>query len=337
MSGRASGSIPAPRATEAELAELLRSASRTFAVGIEALPDELREAVRVAYLLLRISDYFEDDVVLTPSEKAEALQVWEGVLAGERTPAELAQRIGEPSSQTPDAEVARTWKAVLDALATLPPATREVVTEYVRLSTRGMRRWVERGPRIDSEADLDDYMFQVAGLVGLLLTDLFARHSPALKHRHELLAPLAVEFGLGLQTVNVIRGLSKDIERGWIYIPTAWASELGVTREELFATENGAAGMRALDRLVEKAERHLEGARRFVRLIPRRERGIRIFCILPLLFAVRTLALSRANPAVFHSEVKMSREEVLGIVRATRIWGWSNLWLELTSRRLRRR
>ena len=36
---------------------LLVRSSRTFAVGIESLPEPLREEITVAYRLLRVSDY----------------------------------------------------------------------------------------------------------------------------------------------------------------------------------------------------------------------------------------------------------------------------------------
>ena len=48
----------------------------------------------------------------------------------------------------------------------------------------------------------------------------------------------------------------------------------------------------------------------------------------PLLFAARTLALSRDNRDVLLSEAKMSREDVERIVRRTMMHGWSNRWLE---------
>jgi len=47
-----------------------------------------------------------------------------------------------------------------------------------------------------------------------------------------------------------------------------------------------------------------------------------------MLFATRTLALSRQNVNVLVGEVKMTREEVKAIVRDTTLFGWSNLWLE---------
>jgi len=63
--------------------------------------------------------------------------------------------------------------------------------------------------------------------------------------------------------------------------------------------------------------------------------GLRLACIWPMLFAVRTLALSRQNVNVLVGEVKMTREEVKAIVRDTTLFGWSNLWLESYYRHLK--
>ena len=60
----------------------------------------------------------------------------------------------------------------------------------------------------------------------------------------------------------------------------------------------------------------------------------KLFCVLPLLFAVRTLALSKANPDVLRQEVKMTRREVLSITRGAKLLGFSNRWLDWRRRRL---
>ena len=46
-----------------------------------------------------------------------------------------------------------------------------------------------------------------------------------------------------------------------------------------------------LARLVAKAERHLEAARRYIAGIPRHQHGIRLFCLWPLFLAVMTVTL----------------------------------------------
>jgi len=49
--------------------DLLRTASRTFALGIERLPGTLCEATTIAYLLLRVSDYLEDNEEMETDQK----------------------------------------------------------------------------------------------------------------------------------------------------------------------------------------------------------------------------------------------------------------------------
>ncbi|MGH7662845.1 MAG: squalene/phytoene synthase family protein [Gemmatimonadaceae bacterium] len=316
------------------LSDLLRASSRTFAIGIERLPGELRETVRLSYLLLRVSDYLEDNEEMAPGRKVALLSMWDGVLAGSESVERFMAELSFPDPITSDALVASHVARLLAALNALPHRYREPVVRHVRDSTRGMARWTASGPRIVSEADLDDYMHEVAGRVGYLLTDLFSAHSLRIRRRRERLLPLSREFGLGLQTVNVIRGLRKDYERGWIYVPESYVSPYGITREELFDVRNSAVALRVLDRLVLKAEHHLRAAEEYTRALPRRDHAIRLACLYPLMFAVRTLAVSRRNALVFESEAKITRSEVRRIVRRSTLLGWSNRWIGSYARRL---
>lgn len=314
------------------LNELLHAASRTFAVGIDLLPHPLREEVETAYLLLRVSDYLEDNESMEPDQKAVLLERWAAILEGSGELARFRAAMGPADDPTPDALVARHVDQVVEAYGAMRPEARAVVGRHVRDSSRGMARWALRGPDLAHEADLDDYMHEVAGRVGWLLTELFALDVPAVRRIRGEMMELGREFGLGLQTVNVIRGLHSDHERGWVYVPRSFGGQ--GAPDGIF--DDRERQLRALSLLVAKAERHLDAAQRYIRRIPRWQRGIRLFCLLPYLFAVRTLALSRGNPAVFHAEVKMTREEVLRITRAARLFGWSNAWIRGYAARLAR-
>jgi farnesyl-diphosphate farnesyltransferase len=310
------------------LRDLLRSASRTFAIGIEQLPGVLCDAGTVAYLLLRVSDYLEDNEDMDPENKVKLLKVWEEILRGNRGSEELTHRIQDVDTSNPDAVVAQHAGDILARLATLPKEVQEIITDHVIHSTLGMARWVERGPRVDDETDLDDYMFEVAGRVGYLLTHLFAWYSSTIRNRKDKLLPLAREFGLALQTVNVIRGLRKDYERGWVFVPRKYLAQVHLTEHELFQPENRAAAIQVLAMLADKAERHLHAALTCVKALPPWQHRIRLACIFPLMFAIRTLAISRRNAQVFEDEAKISRDEVKQIVIDSRLWGWSNAWLD---------
>ncbi len=310
------------------LQNLLRTASRTFAIGIEQLPAVLCDAGTVAYLLLRVSDYLEDNEDMLPQEKVVLLKLWAEILNGSAKSLELTRSIQNADTSNPDAVVAQHTEDILARLASLPQEAREIITQHVIHSTLGMARWVERGPQVDDEADLDDYMFEVAGRVGYMLTNLFAWYSTAIRNKKDLLLPLAREFGLALQTVNVIRGLRKDYERGWVYVPKKFLAAVNLTAQELFQPENRAEALKVLDMLADKAERHLHAALTCVKSLPRWEHRIRLACIFPLMFAIRTLAISRRNAQVFESEAKITREEVKRIVMQATLWGWSNSWLD---------
>lgn len=310
------------------LRDLLRSASRTFAIGIEQLPGVLCDAGTVAYLLLRVSDYLEDNEDMDSEKKVNLLNVWVEILRGDAVSEELTDHIQQVDTSNPDAVVAQHAGDILARLATLPQEVQEIITHHVIHSTLGMARWVERGPQVNDEADLDDYMFEVAGRVGYLLTHLFAWYSSTIRDRKDRLLPLAREFGLALQTVNVIRGLRKDYERGWVFVPRKYLAQVHLTEHELFQPENRAAAIQVLDMLADKAERHLHAALTCVKTLPPWQHRIRLACIFPLMFAIRTLAISRRNAHVFEDEAKISRDEVKQIVVDSKLWGWSNAWLD---------
>lgn len=309
------------------LPELLRRSSRTFAVGIEILPSPLRGEITVAYLLLRVSDYLEDNQELEDSEKIVLLENWRRVLGGGDSRA-FVDRLRRAEEDTPDALVARHAATVLRGLDRLDRRAREILVRRVRESSAGMARWTERGSVFETEGDLDDYMHEVAGRVGHLLTELFVLRLGGLDGVREPMMRLGREFGLALQTVNVIRGLHEDRDRGWIYVPAAFLPEPRIDARDLFDPSNHAAAMTVLGRLVDKADRHLGAARAYIRLIPRRHHRVRLFCLLPLLFAVRTLALSRGNPGVLERETKMTRGEVVAVTRRARVMGFSNRWID---------
>lgn len=320
------------------LNELLHAASRTFALGIDLLPEPLRTEIETAYLVLRVSDYLEDNESMGAAAKVERLERWARVLEGEADVGSLAGELAQVADATPDALVARNAARVHAALEGLRPLARGVIVRHTADSTRGMARWAARGADIPDEDALDDYMHEVAGRVGWLLTELFADAFPAVERRRDAMMSLGREFGLALQTVNVIRGLHGDWERGWVFVPRSFVPAGAPTADALLdgSAHDPETEAAILARLVDKATRHLDAAERYIRGIPRRHHGVRLFCLLPYLFAVRTLAISRANPRVFREETKITRRDVTAIVGRARWLGWSNGWITRYAARLAR-
>ena len=307
--------------------EMLRKVSRTFALSIEQLPPAIQEILTVSYLLFRVSDCLEDHGTMETGRKVRMLRLWIRVLEGEVPPDDLTSRIADLDDRDPEVYVAQHAGEILEQLYQFPPEIQEVVSQRVIETSMGMARWQEHGPFIEDEEELDDYMLEVAGRVGYLLTDIFAWYLPAIRQRKAELMPLAREFGLALQTVNVIRGMRKDYERGWVFVPRAFYQQAGLTCDELFDPANVAAALDVVNRLADKAERHLQHGIRYIRAFPRRHHRIRLACMWPYFFAVKTLAISRDNTNVLLAEAKMSRHQVKRIIRDTKLFGWSNRWL----------
>lgn len=310
-----------------QLNEILRQVSRTFALSAEELPDILRQPLTISYLLLRISDILEDHPEMPPDRKAKLLRTWAAILAGDAQVAELIHNVQDLDPSDPEVFVAHNADYVINELAKMPAGLRATVTQRVIESSLGMARWQEHGPFIVDEAEMDDYMHHVAGVVGYLITDVFAWYLPPIRERQEQLMPLAREYGLALQTVNIIRGMRKDYERGWVFVPQTFYESVGLTRDSLFDPANTEQALQVVDMLVAKAERHLWHGMSYITAFPRRHHAIRLACMWPLLFAVKTLAISRNNASVIDSEAKMGRDQVRRIIYQTRLFGWSNRWL----------
>ncbi len=307
--------------------DLLAETSRTFYLSIRKLPNDVGWVLCLAYLLLRVSDFFEDSAALEPQAKLAWLRRWSAALGGAPLDSDWGTQVAEIGAVEVDAVAAEHAEMIVAEFEALDPEIREPVRRHVRDSTEGMIRWIERGPEVGTEADLDDYMHEVAGRVGYLSTEVFTWGSTAIaKRKHELMR-LAREAGLALQTVNVLRGIRKDYQRGWVYIPDEFLNEAGIRPDQLFDPAHHRQALQVVNRIAAKAERHLQSAIAYAQTIPRSEHLIRRACVWPFLFAAATVGISRNNAEVLYGEAKITRRRIRRIVLATSVFGWSNRFL----------
>ncbi len=306
---------------------MLRGVSRTFALSIEQLPKILRDSIALSYLLLRVSDGLEDNEAMDVPRKVRLLELWDAILEGNAPVEELTSQVDDLDVSDPEVNIIQRADTLMDFLKTMPGDIQKSIVYHVKNTTLGMARWQSHGPFVEDETALDDYMHEVAGRVGYLLTDIFAWYSPVIRERKDELMPLSREYGLALQTVNIIRGLRKDYDRGWVFVPQTFLDAAGLTREEFLAPGNEDKAMVVVNLLVDKAERHLQKGLEYIAAFPIHQHRIRLACMWPLFFAVKTLSMSQNNINVLLNEVKMSRKDVTGIIRQTTMLGWSNKWL----------
>lgn len=303
----------------------LQGVSRTFALSIPQLPPPLRRSVGNAYLLCRIADTIEDDPGMSFEEKRSLSRRLIKVVAGREPPepfaAELAQQLS-PHTNASERDLVRHTPRVIRITRSLPPRQRAAMLHCITIMTNGMTRF-QHNKSLDGLEDLDaldSYCYHVAGVVGEMLTELYCDYSAEIGRHRDSLRALAVSFGQGLQMTNILKDIWEDRARGACWLPRELFREHGLDLRKLAPGDCSPAFGEALERLIAIAHRHLRNALAYTLLIPRREAGIRKFCLWALGMAVLTLRkIHRRGAFVNSRQVKISRRGVRAVVLVTRL------------------
>lgn len=278
--------------------EILPKVSRTFALNIGQLQGQVYRAVLLGYLLFRIADTLEDTVCLGEEAKICALERYASVFRGtdvlneQLTVYEPLRHLWHEDSAEKD--LIERGGSVIRCSFDLPERWRRIIGEHIARTAEGMvrfqRRKLESGVelfQLRDMADLEDYCYQVAGIVGEMLTHLFCQVHDVAAVREEL-ERHQVDFGLGLQTTNIIKDCAKDVGRGWCYIPASVTGTLGVGCEEvgrLSATQH----KEIVEQFMPVIVGYYDSALYYIVAIPEEERPIRLFCLIAFVLAYNTL------------------------------------------------
>jgi farnesyl-diphosphate farnesyltransferase len=318
--------MPVTKETRAALAfgrGIITRVSRTFAIGIAVLPGDLGRAVLVGYLLCRIADTIEDDGSATAARRQELLAKF---LACFGDPAKADRFAGEASDIAADAsylELMRGTSLVFELHRSLPKKSGAIVEKWTRELTLGMSEFVGRYPsgiRIQTMAEYRRYCYYVAGTVGHLLTDLWHCHSKLVKKAdYERMLVHCEAFGEALQTINILKDIAWDIEHeNSAYIPEELLRASGSSHQTILHGDWRVQNREALVALVQLAKEDIHKSLEYFNAIPKMAVQIRLFCLLPVLFAVATLREIERSTAMLQSggAVKISRAEVRSLILA---------------------
>jgi farnesyl-diphosphate farnesyltransferase len=296
--------------------QILPHVSRTFALTIPQLPEGLRTAVTCAYLLCRIADTIEDEPALSPPETLAFLQRLSAVLKGAEDPKLLAQDIGPRLSDrtlATERDLVGNMDRVIGVMQRLNEPQRAAIRRCVELMCYGMPRFQFSASvkGLARSSDLDDYCYYVAGVVGEMLTDLFCDYSPEIARHRPALSAIAASFAQGLQMTNILKDVWEDRSRGACWLPQEVFTRYGVDLGDVAAEPFDPRFAAAFRELVGVAHAHLRNALDYTLLIPRKEAGIRRFCLWAIGLAVLTLRKIEHNPRfTAGAQVKVTRSTV---------------------------
>ena len=300
---------------------ILPEVSRTFALSIRFLPGSLGKAVLSAYLLLRIADTIEDDSLTSAEGRvlllSQFMECFQSSTTANAFPA-MAQSVTGLEGHV---RLVQSANLVFMLFGALPVRTQEIVHYWVGEMVRGMKKFISlypQGIRIQTTAEYKDYCYYVAGTVGYLLTDLWHEHSVNVgKREYAALREKCQAFGEALQTVNILKDIAWDAEHeNSIYIPQKSLLEHGSSQQTLLSPEYLERNQAAIASLIELAWSDLDRALEYLLLVPKQSIPIRMFCILPLLFAYATLRDINQSTAMLQpgGSVKISRAEVKSLI-----------------------
>ncbi len=220
-----------------ECEDIARAASSSFFRSFRHLPEPKRRAVNALYAFCRrVDDIVDGDWLpehdLTHLDEATTLRMEQ--LLSER-------KVNPIFSEKEHKDRLRALMFFREQLAAIQDGQSMSDSVFIALSDT-LRRYpidVEHlGELINGMEDdlfettyarfedLRRYCYRVASTVGLCLIEIYG-YSDANARRH------AVEMGLFLQLVNVLRDIQEDLGRNRIYLPTEELAKFGLTHADL--------------------------------------------------------------------------------------------------------
>ncbi|WP_404790347.1 phytoene/squalene synthase family protein [Altericista sp. CCNU0014] len=301
--------------------EILPQVSRTFALSIRFLPGQLGRAVLCGYLLARIADTIEDDPKASVAAKSALLDQLVDCFEDSSLADRYAQHTQSVTGDPAHLELVHQTHQVFTLYRSLPLQSQQTLQRWLTEMIVGMKKFVNlypNGIRIKTLEEYKEYCYYVAGTVGYLLTDLWYEHSPFVsQENYELLRKTCAEFGEALQTVNILKDIAWDAEHeNSIYIPQDALQAHGSSHETLLDPSHLEQNHAAIKSLVELAWTDLDKSTDYLTALPHGSIAIRLFCILPLVFAYATLRDITRSTAMLTSggNVKITRSEVKALI-----------------------
>jgi farnesyl-diphosphate farnesyltransferase len=329
------------------LTGLLRDVSRSFYLTLRVLPASIRPQIGLAYLLARTTDTIADTELVPLEQRLRLLEAFGARIQGSSTApldfGELARRQGSPAERV----LLEKGEASLSLLHDMPEPDRARIRDVLATITSGqeldLRRFAGasagRLVALRTDAELEDYTYRVAGCVGEFWTRTCRAHLFRDQPFDEaFFLAKGVQFGQGLQLVNILRDLSIDLRKGRCYLPGDRLAQASLTPADLLQPDKEGQLRPMYYHFLDQAEAGLVAGWTYTVALPWRQARVRLACAWPLLIGIRTLeGLRRANPLDPRQRVKISRSEVRRILCRSVLWyPWPGGWRRLFRRRAER-
>ena len=318
------------------LRTILKRVSRSFYLTLAILPKPVRNQVGLAYLLARAADTIADTGQLEDTIRIQCLHKMKTQFLQDKVNwddiREIQALVGSHQQNPAEEALLRELEHCFILYQKLRLEDQARLGRLLPIIIEGMEFDLTQFPDKATEEvtalacmeDLDYYTYAVAGCVGDFWTHMMCSHLRGLAQwDRNVMAPVGIRYGKGLQLVNILRDLPQDLRRGRCYVPIALLKEVGMSPKDLLDKQNAPIFQPVLRRLVHMALEHLDQGWRYTLAIPRSEIRLRLACMWPILIGVRTLQGLLASPNLLDpsAPVKTSRGEVYRMMALTTLSG----------------
>jgi 15-cis-phytoene synthase len=196
---------------------IARREAKNFYYAFVALPEPRRNAICAIYAFMRKADDLSDDETIPREQRLHNLEHWQS-----------AWRSASQTGSTDD----RVFIAVLDATQrfNIPLS---LLDELITGTTSDLKAIPGDAPDTYATfADLYQYCYLVASVVGLVCIRIFGYTDPAAEK-------LAEETGVAFQLTNILRDVAEDAERGRVYLPLQDLAAHNVTLDAMLHRGKG--------------------------------------------------------------------------------------------------
>ncbi|MBN1569327.1 MAG: squalene/phytoene synthase family protein [Acidobacteria bacterium] len=314
--------------------DLLKQVSRSFYLTLRVLPRSINEQLSIAYLLARASDTVADTLLVEVGRRREALlQIRKSIQEACEGRKPLLPEFGELcETQKAVAHAGMPGERVLlENLGTILETLRGFSADD-RLRIRKVLDTITHGQEMDlirfgdatadriialeTDEELDEYAYKVAGCVGEFWTLMCRAHVfPEAPLKDEELLADGIRFGKGLQLVNILRDLPDDLRQGRCYIPIERLSKHGLRPQDLLDADKIGSFRKLYDGYLKQTEEHLASGWRYTTSLPFREMRLRLACAWPLLIGLETVReLYHGNILDGHYHVRIPQSDTRWLI-----------------------
>ena len=250
------------------------------------LPPPRRAAITALYAFCREDDDVVDETS-DPSLAARTLAWW-------------SEEVGRLYKGEPTHPVTRALAPHLEAFGITQPRLLEIIA--------GMEMDLHQSRYLDF-ACLAHYCHHVAGVVGLLSSNIFGASDPAT-------ARYAQKLGLAVQLINIVRDVGEDARKGRIYLPVDELKRFKVPAADILNARGSPAFVELMRFQADRARRIYDEA--LASLPPADRRAQRPGLIMGAIYRVLLDEIERSDFAVLDQRIALTPLRKLWI--AWRTW-----------------